>query len=197
MTGSAEDLLAPSRAIFLRGLLDACHKSYWACIPVHNSGVVPRASDSRSAISAEIPALPFNRRDSATRVTRRCLAAAVTDTGPRYSRSTLPGWGGLCMRMVNTSVIVLIIHQHGVFTVKREGKTPVAADIYRPMTFQITAQSMQPPAGRIHIFRNFGVVQRKKLLAEPFCVLRLDARLRACLEEALYAPVPEAFYHRV
>jgi len=197
MTGSAEDLPAPSRAIFLRGLLDACHRSYWACIPVHSSGVVPRASDSRSAISAEIPALPFRRRDSATRVTRRCLAASVTDTGPRYSRKTLPGWGGLCMRMVNTSVIVLIIHKHDVFTVKREGQTPVAADIHRPMTLQITVQSMQPPAGRIHIFRNFGVVQREELFAKPFCMLRLDTRLRACLEEPLYAPVPEASYHCV
>jgi len=185
MAGSADDSPAPSLAIFLRGLLDACHKSYWACIPVHSSGVVPRASDSRSAISAEIPALPFNRRDSATRVTRRCLAASVTDTGPRYSRNTLPGWGGLCMRMVNTSVIVPIIHQHGVFTVKREGQTPVAANIHRPMSFQITVQSMQPPARRIHIVRGFGVVQRKKLFSKSFCVLRLDARLRACLEEAL------------
>jgi hypothetical protein len=78
---------------------DARHRSYWACMPIHSSGLVPRASDSFSAMSAEIPALPFKIRDRATRVTPRCLAVAVTDIAPRYSRRTLPGCGGLCMRI--------------------------------------------------------------------------------------------------
>jgi hypothetical protein len=78
---------------------DARQRSYWACMPIHSSGLVPRASDSFSAMSAEIPALPFKMRDSATRVTPRCLAASVTDLVPRYSRRTLPGCGGLCMRI--------------------------------------------------------------------------------------------------
>jgi hypothetical protein len=34
---------------------DARHRSYWLCMPIHSSGPVPRASDSFSAMSAEIP----------------------------------------------------------------------------------------------------------------------------------------------
>jgi len=78
---------------------DARHKSYWVCMPIHNSGLVPRASHSLRAMSAEIPALPFKMRDRAARVTPRCLAVSVTDRDPRYSRKTLPGCGGLCMRI--------------------------------------------------------------------------------------------------
>src|ERR1019366_2022740 len=84
---------------FLRRCWDACHRSYWVCMPIHSSGVVPRASASFSAIFAEIPALPFKMRDRATRVTPRCLAVSVTDLVPKYSRRTLPGCGGLCMRI--------------------------------------------------------------------------------------------------
>src|SRR5215470_648332 len=66
-----------------RRRFDACHRSYWACIPIHSSGLVPSASESRKAISADIPALPLRMRDRAARVTPKCLAASVTDTPPR------------------------------------------------------------------------------------------------------------------
>src|SRR6185312_4386961 len=55
--------------ILLRWCFCACHRSYWDCIPVHNSGLVLRASESFSAISAEMPAEPFSTRDNVTRVT--------------------------------------------------------------------------------------------------------------------------------
>jgi hypothetical protein len=196
LTDSAGDLPAPSRVIFLRGLLAACHKSYWACIPVHSSGLVPRASDRRNAISAEIPELPFSRRDSATRVTCKCLAASVTDTDPRYSRKTLPGWGGLCIRMVNTSVIILVVHQHGVFTVKRKSQTPVAADIDQyPSKSPCKGCSLQPGA-----FMSFGALA---LSSAKSCRRSLSAcfgwmpAFRASLAKPLYAPVPKAPYHHV
>ena len=64
----------------------------------HSSGEVPKAAARRRAMAAEIPALPFSTRDRVTRVTRRCAAARDTAVFPRYSRSTRPGWGGLCMR---------------------------------------------------------------------------------------------------
>jgi hypothetical protein len=43
-------------ATFFRRFLDACHSSYRVCIPAHNSGLVPNASDRRKAMSAEIRA---------------------------------------------------------------------------------------------------------------------------------------------
>src|SRR5581483_8234382 len=95
------DQAAMSLLIFGRRFFDACHRSYCDCMPTHSSGLVPRASDSRNAISAEIPALPLRMRDNATRVTPRCLAASVTETSSKYSRRTSPGCGGLNMRIVN------------------------------------------------------------------------------------------------
>jgi hypothetical protein len=64
------------RASFRRRFCEACHKSYWACIPAHSSWLVPRASERRNAISAEIPALPFKIRESPARVIPKCLAVA-------------------------------------------------------------------------------------------------------------------------
>jgi hypothetical protein len=95
------DRPAPTKNGFtlLRRRCAARHRSYWVCMPIHSSGLVPRASASFSAMTAEIPALPFKMRDRATRVTPRCLAVSVTDLAPRYSRRTLPGCGGLCMRI--------------------------------------------------------------------------------------------------
>jgi len=60
-------------------------RSYCDCIFIHNSGVVPKATASRIAIAAEIPALPFSTRDSVTRVTRK-WAAAVHTPNPQHIR---------------------------------------------------------------------------------------------------------------
>jgi len=84
----ARETASPSAAVAKCGTLarrrfDACHRSYWACIPIHSSGLVPSASESRKAISADIPALPLRMRDRAARVTPKCWAASVTDTPPR------------------------------------------------------------------------------------------------------------------
>src|ERR1700686_1663416 len=73
----------------------AFHKSYCDCMFIHNSGVVPKAAARRIAMDAEIPALPLSTRESVTRVIRKCAAALVTGTSPRYSRRTKPGCGGL------------------------------------------------------------------------------------------------------
>src|ERR1019366_9837657 len=37
----------------------------------------------------------------------------------------------------NLSVVVLIVHEHGIFTFKCKRQPPVAADIHRPVAFQI------------------------------------------------------------
>ena len=54
---------------------------------------------------------------------------------------------------------------------------------------------MKSPAWRVHVLRGFGIVQRKKLLPEPFGMVRLHFCLGACPEELLDTLVPEALYH--
>ena len=83
----------------------ALHKSYCDCMLIHNSGVVPKAAARRIAMDAEIPALPLSTRERVTRVIRKCAAALVTGTFPRYSRRTDPGCGGLCIAFVPVSVV--------------------------------------------------------------------------------------------
>src|ERR1039458_1243305 len=55
------------------------------------------------------------------------------------------------------------------------------------------AQGMQPPAGRVHVLRGSGVVQRGQLQFQFVGMMRLDFRLRSCVEEPLDTLVPEAF----
>jgi len=55
------------RGSLRRGFFDARQRSYYACIPAQSSGLVPSASASRNAISAEIPALPLRIRESAAK----------------------------------------------------------------------------------------------------------------------------------
>ena len=56
-------------------------------------------------------------------------------------------------------------------------------------------QGVQPPARRVHVLRGLSIVQRKKLLPEPFGMVRLDFCLGACPEELLDTLVPKALYH--
>lgn len=158
-----------------RRLREICQRSYWVCMPSHSSGVVPRASDNLRAISGEIPAAPFSTRERATRVTLRWLAASVTDSAPRYSRKTLPGCGGLCIRIIETSVIVPIIDQNRIFALECECQSPVTAHVNRPVSFQVACQRVQSPARRIHIGRGFRIVQCKELFSQAIGMFRLNA----------------------
>src|SRR5258708_28491538 len=73
-------------------------RSYWDCLFIHSSGVVPRAAASRIAMASEISAFTFRTRDKVTHVTRRCTAAADTDVSPRYFAENQSGVG-LCMHL--------------------------------------------------------------------------------------------------
>ena len=88
-------------------------------------------------------------------------------------------------------MIILAVHQHRVFALKKERKTPVAADIHRPMTFQVTVQWMQPPAWSVHVLWPFRVVQGEQLLPQLLRMLGLDSGLGARLKESLHTLVPE------
>jgi len=41
------------------------------------------------------------------------------------------------MRISKTSVVVSIVYKHGIFALERECQAQVAADIYRPMPFEL------------------------------------------------------------
>src|SRR6185295_19836930 len=95
-----------------------------------DSAVPPSAAASRSAISALTAARPLATRDSATRDTpRRCANSVTLISASTVSRSTSPGCGGLFILLIcNPSVVVHVIHQHGVFAIERKDQAPVADD---------------------------------------------------------------------
>src|ERR1035438_9791418 len=66
-------------------------------MPSQVSGELPKALDSRTAISGEIPLLPDTRLFSVWRVTPNALApwATLRPSSSRQSNFTVsPGWGG-------------------------------------------------------------------------------------------------------
>jgi len=119
-------------------------RSYCACMLTQNSADVPKAAARRRAMPAEIPAFPLRTRDRVTRVTPRCWATADTGLPAKYSRSTNPGCGGLCI-LIKLLVIVLIINERHVLSFKLEGETPIPADLDRPMTFEPASQRVKLP----------------------------------------------------
>jgi|SRR5580704_1496087 hypothetical protein len=188
----------------------ALHKSYCVCMFIHNSGVVPKAAARRIAMDAEIPALPFSTRERVTRVIRKCAAALVTGTSPRYSRRTRPGCGGLCIAFAPCFgretiiqnddpwlVIVLIVHEDCVLSFKLERHTPVPADVDCPVIFEMAGEAMKPPSRRIHIFRPLGTIQREQLQTKLVGMLGLNVGFRSHFKELFQATVAEALDHPV
>src|ERR1035441_6947744 len=101
-----------------------------------------------------MPALLLSTRESAARETCKCFAADVTSMSPKNSRSTLPGCGGLCMRITSFLLVIIpIVNENHVLAFKGEGQAPVAVHLHCPMVLQITAQSVQLPSRSIHIAR--------------------------------------------
>lgn len=105
-------------------------------------------------------------------------------------------WMGWIVHTHNkTSVVVSIVHKHGIFALERECQAPVAADIYRPMPLKLAEQGVQSPPRRVHVLRALRIIQRKKLLPQPLGMVRHDFRLGSSPEELLNTLVPEALYH--
>jgi len=63
------------------------------------------------------------------------------------------------------------------------------------MPLQLAAQSMASPARPLHILGSSRIIQNVELNSKPCRVFRLNACLRASLEEPLDALVPEAPNH--
>ena len=72
---------------------------------------------------------------------------SVTLISVSHSRSISPGWGGLCICMSRSSVVLLVIHQHDIAVFELEGEPPWAIDRHGPMTCKVVLERMQPPVG--------------------------------------------------
>jgi hypothetical protein len=92
-------------------------------------------------------------------------------------------------------MVILIIDQNRVLAIEHECHAPIAVDRPRPMAFERAVQWMKLPAGSVHVFRRSCIIQREKLLPEPFGMARLNLRLRPGAKELLDTFVPEALDH--
>ena len=101
------------------------------------------------------------------------------------------------MRIDGLLVVVLIVNEDSVLTLKLERQTPVSADADRPMILEFPGQRMKLPSGSVHVARLPGVVEGKQLQAQPARVLRLNPGFRSGAEELLHTPMPEALNHYV
>src|SRR3954452_23777825 len=100
-----------------------------------------------------MPVCPLRILDRAFRLTPSDRAASVTVTfmGSKHNfLSTSPGWGGLCIFMF-TSVVILVVDAICVLPEPRERHTPVAAHLHGPGAFPGAMKSMEFQAGKVHI----------------------------------------------
>src|SRR5579859_1439586 len=107
----------------------------------------------RIAISAEMDERPFRMRDTCTRDTpKRCATTSIVMPSGRNSRRISPGCGGLCIRaMVISSVIVLVVHQDRIDSFEREREPPARVHPHRPIALHVALQRMKLPARGIHV----------------------------------------------
>src|SRR6185437_5888237 len=123
-------------------------RSYCACWTSQLSALPPKALDSRTAISGEIPLLPFTSSESVTRETPSAWAASVIvkpNGSMHSSRTKLPGCGGFFIGIVCLgSVVIHIVNLRCVAIRELENDSPVGAHRDRPITFQVAVQRMQP-----------------------------------------------------
>src|SRR5208283_473985 len=118
---------------------------------------------------------PLRMREIVARATPICSASSVAVLLPRNSFSSSPGLAGLCIMVMVIAplVVILIVHEDRVFTLKGEGQPPVAADADGPVSFEVSLQRMPVPAIPVHIQRRRCQIQGSELDAQSGFVLRL------------------------
>jgi hypothetical protein len=94
-----------------------------------------------------------------------------------------------------SSVIVLVINDNHIFTVKPKSQPPVPAHANRPMILQSSAKAVQLPPGGVQVSWMSGIVEGKQLQPQFVRVFGLYSGFRSGAEKPLQAAVPEAFYH--
>jgi len=90
-----------------------------------------------------------------------------------------------------TSVIVLVINQHGVAILKTEREPPIFINPYSPLPLERASQGMQPPTRRIHVIRALGSIQGPELQPKPGGMLGLNTRFTSFEEVGLDTLVTE------
>lgn len=92
-------------------------------------------------------------------------------------------------------MVVLIIHQSRMFTVKHESEAPVA--VYRncELPGKFAAEDMQPPSRQIHVVGFSRNIQSRQLPTEFGRMVRLNSGPAAGFEKRLQPLVPEGFDH--
>jgi hypothetical protein len=137
--------------------------------------------------------------DKVFRLTLSALAASVTlkPNGSKQSlRSTSPGWGGLCINIVSFhSMVIFIIYSVDVFLNKAERNPPISADPYRPSTFPIAFQLVQPETWQIHIPWSRSHVEPTQNQTQPVGVLGVNPGLGSHDKKPLQTFVLEAENH--
>lgn len=94
------------------------------------------------------------------------------------------------------SVVVEIVHEHGVGAVEAECHAPVAADPDRIVPFEVAAlQRMQAPARQVHALRIRRFVQAPQHGSKPWCMGSLNAGHAPFFEEGFQAFVPKRIDH--
>ncbi|GAV19962.1 hypothetical protein MMIC_P0923 [Mariprofundus micogutta] len=84
-------------------------------------------------------------------------------------------------------MLILIINQHSIFALKSECQAPVSIHPKRPMTFKVTFECIQLPAGNIHIFRRNRSIKSSQLSSQLLCMLCLNASIAAGLKKLFIA----------
>ncbi len=117
------------------------------------------------AISGLIPAFPFTTLLRACRVTPRTFAPAVTDR-PRGSRRGAPHAATGVRRILHSHAVsrswLVIIDQFNIVCIvalKAKHDAPICPDRYRPESFQVAFQRVQPVTRQVEGPRCIRLVQ--------------------------------------
>lgn len=120
-------------------------RSYCACCTSQPCSVPPKALDSLTAISGDMPRFPFTSSDSVLRDTPRVRAASVIvrRRGSMHSSNTIvPGCGGFFMVIGIAEVLSVVIDIIDVFCsiVETKNHSPIGAYRYSPKAFHLTLE---------------------------------------------------------
>jgi hypothetical protein len=81
-------------------------------------------------------------------------------------------------------MIIFIVHDLDILTIKPEGNSPIATNINCPRSGSVALQFVKPKAWKVHILRLSGRMKAAEYQTESFGVLGLDSRSLSGFEEA-------------
>jgi len=93
------------------------------------------------------------------------------------------------------SVVILVVDKNCILTFEGEGEPPISIDTDCPMTSKLTAQCVELPSGKCHLFRFCGCIQSGELLIELGGMAGPNSSLGASRKELLDSLMPKAANH--